>query len=332
MSRAAKTLFVALLISLLVHLLLLATFPEFKWPDFGKHTFSIEAEIVTPKKPVKFKPLAPPKPRKAKPAPKPLPGSTVQMPKPISAPKPASAPMPASEPEPVLAKSEPVPAVKPAENKESEVPAHAILTFRIFRGDANVGMAVQTWNIMDNGRYVITNKVGAIGIFALFVKGSMTQVSEGHVTEEGLRPDLYTITRGSMANQQAAHFDWKSMKLDLVSNGVTKEVKLYPMTQDQLSFLYQFAYTPPRSGIFSFHATDGRKLDIYDYQILGEETLLSGTRRFRTLHLKKLHQPGVEGTEIWLDEDHYYWPVQVVMTDKNGDVMKQLISKIEEGK
>ena len=324
MSRTAKTLLLSLSISILIHFLLFGAFPEMKWPDSGKKTVSLEAEIVTPKKPVQFKPLAPPKPKAklipSKPV-EPLPGS-ISSPRPESAPLPESAPEPASTP---VAESAP-----PATKKGTEVPDHARLTFRIFRGDANVGMAVQTWDIMDDGRYVITNKVEAIGIFALFVKGAMTQVSEGHVTEEGLRPDLYTITRGSMQNQQAAHFDWKAMRLLLVSNDVTKEEKLYPMTQDQLSFLYQFAYTPPQSGIFSFHATDGRKIDIYDYEILGEETLLTGTKKIRTLHLRKLHETGVEGTEIWLDMDHDYWPVQVVMTDRNGDVMKQLISDIEE--
>lgn len=331
MSRTAKTLAVALAISILIHLLLLGAFPEFKWPDFEHETGSIHAEIVTPKKPVEFKPLSPPRPKAKKPVSK-LARLPVKTPEPAaSAPVPESAPEPASEavstPAPV---SKPEPSAKPPEKKGIDVPAHARLTFRVFKGGANVGMAVHTWDIMDDGRYVITNKVEAIGIFALFVKGSMTQVSEGHVTGDGLRPDLYTIIRGSEENRQSAHFDWKSMKLELVSNGASKEVKLDPMTQDQLSFLYQFAYTPPKSGIFSFHATDGRKIDIYDYQILGEETLLSGTMKIRTLHLKKLHDPGVEGTEIWLDEDHYYWPVQVVMTDKNGDTMKQLISEIEE--
>ena len=313
MSRAAKILLASLAISILIHLLLLGAFPELKWPDFEKGP--IEVEIVQPKKPVEFKPLAPPKPRRHR--------------KPAPSPSPAPEGTPVSAPAPVEA-SAPVSTTPPAPSeKKSVVPEHAKLTFRVFRENANVGMAVQTWDI-DDGRYVITNKVEAIGIFALFVKGDITQSSEGHVTEEGLRPDLYTITRGSMENQQSAHFDWKAMTLELDSNGVSREEKLFPMTQDQLSFLYQFAYTPPESGIFSFHATDGRKIDIYDYEIMGEETLLIGSKKIRTIHLKKLHEPGIEGTEIWLDIDHYYWPVQVVMTDKNGNAMKQLISDIEE--
>ena len=330
MSRIWKTLLVSLLVSLLIHLLLLGFFPKITWPDFGKKPIVLETRIVSPKKPVHFKPIAPPKPKatrhkvsEAGALPSVARTESANSPQPGSAPTPASMPMPAGTPR---AASAP----QPEQEKATGVPSHAVLTFNVFRGNVNVGIAVHTWDITDDGRYAITNRVEATGIFALFVKGAMTQTSEGRVTEKGLQPELYTITRGGGQNRQEAHFDWKTMKLELVSNGVRQEVKLEPMTQDQLSFLYQFAYTPPKEGIFSFHSTDGRKIDVYDYQILGEETVLSGTKKIRTLHLKKLHDAGVEGTEIWLDEDHYYWPVEVLMTDKNGGTMRQLISKIEE--
>ncbi len=330
MNRIWKTLLVSLLASLLIHFLLLGFFPKITRPDFGKKPVVLETRIVSPKKPIRFKPLAPPRPKTAKPkasetgAPPSIARTeSASPPQLTSAPTPASMPMPASTPQ---AASAPL----PEQEKEVGVPSHAVLTFNVFRGNVNVGIAVHTWDITDDGRYAITNRVSATGIFALFVKGAMTQTSEGRVTEKGLQPELYTITRGGEQNRQEAHFDWKTMKLELVSNGVSQEVELEPMTQDQLSFLYQFAYTPPKEGIFSFHSTDGRKIDIYDYQILGEETVLSGAKKIRTLHLKKLHDAGVEGTEIWLDEDHYYWPVAVLMTDKNGDTMRQLISQIEE--
>ena len=318
MSRIWKT----LLVSLLIHLLLLGFFPKISWPDFGKQPLVLETRIVSPKKPIHFKPLAPPGSKARKSATSASGSESANAPPPGSAPMPESMPVPESAPR---AASAPQP-----EQEKEAVPSHAVLTFTVFRGNVNVGIAVHTWEIMDDERYAITNRVEATGIFALFVKGAMTQTSEGRVTEKGLQPERYTITRGGEQNRQEAHFDWKTMELELVSNGTSREAKLEPMTQDQLSFLYQFAYTPPKEGIFRFHSTDGRKIDVYDYQILGEETVLTGTKKIRTLHLKKLHDAGVEGTEIWLDEDHYYWPVEVLMTDKNGDTMRQMISKIEE--
>lgn len=310
MSRIARILILALLISLLIHLFLLGLVPKLSRPDFGKKSVILEARIVPPEKPVQFKPLVPPRPEaKRKPSPESSAGES----------KASSAP---------VAQSAPAPREKPGAGKP-EVPRHAKLVFDVIRDNAIVGRAVHTWDISGDGRYTITNKVGAVGIFSLFVKGEMTQTSDGKVTDQGLRPDRYTITRGSDANRQEADFDWNDMKLALISNGAKKEIELLPMSQDQLSFLYQFAYTPPKEGVFSFHATDGRKLDVYDYQIVGEDTLLSGTLKIRAIHLKKLHQPGVEGTEIWLDEDHYYWPVQILMTDKHGDAMRQLITTIE---
>ncbi len=327
MSRIWKTLLVSLLVSLLIHLLLLGLLPRITWPDFGKSSIALETRLVSPKKPIRFKPITPPRPKIRKSASSAAKSASASSLQPGSPPTPGSAPQPASMPMP---ESTPQAASAPQPEQEAGVPNHAVLTFNVFRGNVPVGVAVHTWDIMGDGRYAITNRVEATGIFALFVKGAMTQTSEGQVTEKGLQPERYTITRGGAQNRQEAHFDWKAMKLELVADGASREAKLEPMTQDQLSFLYQFAYTPPKGGIFSFHSTDGRKIDVYDYQIIGEETVLAGTKEIRTLHLKKLHDTGVEGTEIWLDEDHYYWPVEVLMTDRHGDTMRQLISKIEE--
>ncbi len=329
MNRIWKTLLVSLLVSLLIHLLLLGLFPRTTWPDFGKPSIVLDTRLVPPKKPIHFKPIVPPRPKARKSATAAANSASAGSPQPVSLPRPESAPLPASMPVP---ESAPQAASAPQPEQEAGVPNHAVLTFNVFRGTVPVGVATHTWDIMGDGRYAITNRVEAAGIFALFVKGAMIQTSEGRVTENGLQPEHYTITRGGAQNRQEAHFDWKAMKLELVANGTSREAKLEPLTQDQLSFLYQFAYTPPKAGIFSFHSTDGRKIDVYDYQIIGEETVLAGTKKIRTLHLKKLHDAGVEGTEIWLDEDHYYWPVEVLMTDRNGDTMRQMISKIEENR
>ncbi|NNM82481.1 MAG: DUF3108 domain-containing protein [Burkholderiales bacterium] len=315
MNRLAKTLLFALAISLLVHLLLFF-FPDVP-SEFTLKEEPLRMELVPPPKPVKFKPIAPPGPKRA-----PAPSRTEKTASPLAASEPAPEPMSRSSPAPVAA-SEPQAA-------PSRVPLHAKLTFRVFRGqDIMVGTAVHTWDIQDDGHYEITNQVEATGIFSLFVKGAIEQVSEGQVTGEGLRPDRYTVTRGGPENRQTARFDWKEGKLTLDSGSSEKTVALEPGTQDQLSFLYQFAYTPPKEGVFTFIATDARKIDTYEYRILGEETLRTGTQKYRTLHLAKLHDTGVEGTEIWLDMDHYYWPVQVMMSDSKGNVLRQMIDKIE---
>ncbi len=317
MNRLAKTLLFALAISLLVHLLLFLFLEAPEFPEFHLREKSLKMELVKPPEPVKFKPIAPPRPKTAS--------------KPVSrmAAKPvAIAPVPGSSaPVPT---SVPVAASRPEAAESSKVPLHAKLTFRVFRGrDIMVGIAVHTWDILEDGHYEITNRVQATGIFSLFVKKSIEQVSEGLVTGEGLRPDRYTVTRGGPENRQSARFDWKDGNLILESGASQKVVKLEPGTQDQLSFLYQFAYTPPKEGVFTFIATDGRKIDTYEYRILGEETLRTSTKKYRTLHLAKLHDAGVEGTEIWLDMDHYYWPVQVMMSDSKGDVLRQMLQEIE---
>jgi len=123
------------------------------------------------------------------------------------------------------------------------------------------------------------------------------------------------------------------MSLTLGTGMKKRSVALPEGTQDLLSALYQFAFTlagsgPPPDGVFRLPITNGRKLDSYGYGVVGEEGLETPLGKLKTLHLSKLHNPGEEGTEIWLAADYHYLPVRIRVTDKQGDSAEQLIDEI----
>lgn len=329
MSRTAKFLLYALLASVLVHFLLLYLLPKFDWPDFAGG--EITAEIVPIKSTASnFKPIAPPKPKAQ--AEKPAEKAGAAPVKKAESALPASSAAAAQVSAPVALAASEVVAEKPKVEKKAkaagdEVPKRATLVFDVYKGTLRVGRALQEWEIRDDGHYSISNSIEATGLFSLFYSKKMLQSSVGTITENGLRPDLYTIVRGDEKNRQSSRFDWEKMTVSLESDSGKREVKLDPSTQDQLSFIYQFAYSKPVSGVFHFMGTDGRKVDSYDYAILGEEELDIDGKKTRTLHLKKLHSS--EGTDLWLAIDHYYWPAKIRMTDKNGDSLEQVIREIK---
>ncbi|TSA40542.1 MAG: DUF3108 domain-containing protein, partial [Betaproteobacteria bacterium] len=63
-------------------------------------------------------------------------------------------------------------------------------------------------------------------------------------------------------------------------------------------------------------------------RIVAEENLETPLGSLKTVHLSKLHDPGEEGTEIWLGMDYHYLPVKIRQIDKHGDSAEQLISEI----
>jgi len=100
-------------------------------------------------------------------------------------------------------------------------------------------------------------------------------------------------------------------------------------SQDLLSFIYQIATAPPQSGNFQLFITNGRKLDSYEYQVLGEEMLDLPMGQVRSLHLSRVHAPNEDGTDFWLGLDLHNLPVKIRFTDRDGGVAEQIASDIQ---
>jgi hypothetical protein len=153
------------------------------------------------------------------------------------------------------------------------------------------------------------------------------QKSEGTVTDEGLRPDFYSYQYGTSAKKsQTANFDWEKRLLTMRNAKGESSVKLADGTQDFLSFMYQFMFTPPLENL-QITMTNGKKLRTYNYTFEGEETIISKFGELKTIHLLKSSDDD-EKTEIWLATEYQYLPVKIRKTEKDGTVIEQLISKL----
>ncbi len=263
-------------------------------------------------------------------------------------PKPRPHPMPPSEAKPPAreAESPSLPAVPPQANNDeapaaiqpeppapvpapTTLPARAELRYTLFKGDngLNVGKVVQSWTRVGDD-YALTSTAEATGLFSLFYSGRHVQVSQGKIIASGLQPESYSMQRGSAEKRDAARFDWGGQVLHLNSEGRESTARLAPGVLDLLSFMYQFAFSLPEAGDIRIDLTNGRKLDSYRYRIVAEENLETPLGSLKTVHLTKLHNPGEEGTEIWLGMDYHYLPVKIRQIDKQGDSAEQVISEI----
>lgn len=329
MSFPDKKLLAALAVSLALHLGLLSA-PPLAMPEAPAPRV-VEARLLRSETP----PLPPPaKPqRKARPRAVPPPAMPVAPERsPAVAPPPPAA-MPEAIPPPPLV--EPVAATPPSSPSPppppaaSTLPAHAWLRFDVIKGELGlvVGRATHVWQ-RDGERYSLTSLAEATGPFSWFISGQHKQESHGRIDAAGLRPDSYSAQRGKAEKTDAARFDWESMTLQLASEGKESYAKLVPGVRDMLSFVYQFAFSLPERGDIPVDLTNGRKLDSYRYRIVAEEDLETPLGVVKALHLMKLHDPGEEGTEIWLGMDYHYFPVKIRQTDKQGDRFEQVIAEI----
>ncbi len=334
MPRRGKPFFYALLASFLLHLIIL----------FGPH-ITLPEPAPEPPLTVKIQTLPPlaavkPQPPKhaAKPKAKPLRPAPI-IPNPAPLPEPAPTPPPqaiAQAPAPSV--PAPAPASPPASpsmplpDPRPDFPARIQIVYSVYRGTQGLllGKTTHTWHIVDN-QYLLTSTTEATGLFSLFYSGRYIMTSRGELTPAGLKPISFWIQRGqSSEHTEYADFDWAAKTLQYGKPDDIHNASLADGTQDQLSALYQLAFTAPHSGRVTVPVTTGRKLNQYTYQVVGEETLQTPLGALRTEHLVSVQSTPEAGNtgDIWLAIDQHYLPVRFKLTTPDGEVLDQVISSL----
>ncbi len=343
-SRMRRIFLLALAISVLAHLLLLAT-PGFHLPADDSHETLIQARLEPlplPKPILKPKPVvkAAPKPRpKPRPRVKPAPPEHA-IPEPIAAPAPATeAAAPAAPLEtPPVAPQEPS-ADAPASAPETPpapplnvMPGKAEIQYTVFMGvnGFKVGRAAYIWQVRGD-HYVLTSITEGTGLIALIQPGKLVQISQGHITPLGLAPDDFWIQRGKPTPDKtaAAHFDYRqhTVTVGKMSNATT--VPLLPGAQDILSVTFQLAMLAPFQGEQLLHVTTGKGLKPYTAHVVGDELLDTPLGQLRTLHLARNAEAGEDAIDVWLAQDYNYLPVKIRVDHSRFGIVEQVISGIK---
>lgn len=276
-------------------------------------------------------------PKKLKPAPKPR---AAPKPAPAAEPEPASAEQPALETAPpVLAGDAPptpsdvapdVAAPTPAPDVEkapaSSLPDAVEIRYKLLYGESNleVGKARARWR-RSADRYELRYHAEAVGIYRMIKSANFRQTSEGVITENGLQPTHFSMVRGDRAPDDV-YFDWEGKQLKLGRDEGAKTIALKEGTQDLLSVQYQFAMQPPSGDALHLALTDGRKVDDYDFDVVGHETLDTPMGAVPTLHLHRGRADG-DQLDLWLAADYYWLPARVRKKDKNGQVFEQIVTE-----
>lgn len=340
-----RKLLLAVLPSLLIHLIAVMVF-SFDLPETDSETQIIEARLVnveapklTPQAPATLKTPSPQKPAQQRRDPQPdKPPAAEPQPQPsasndlgtLSSATLNMAPLGnagENRPETQNSTAQDSPyQFEPDPEKIVYTQVEAELEVKRGSDSSSAGTTKITFSIDKNKRYSIYSQTEAKGLVSLFFS-NLVQKSEGTVTDEGLRPDFYSYQYGTSAKKsQTASFDWEKRLLTMRNAKGESSVKLADGTQDFLSFMYQFMFTPPLDNL-QITMTNGKKLRTYNYTFEGEETISSKFGELKTIHLLKSSDDD-EKTEIWLATEYQYLPVKIRKTEKDGTVIEQLISKL----
>lgn len=227
-----------------------------------------------------------------------------------------------------------------AEQMRLPLPAQGRVRFDLTRGDGRfvAAQAVHEWQ-HDGKRYELQSVTETVGLVALLRSARVVLRSRGNMTAQGLQPlDFQAEKRGKPDG--GARFDWTRMRLSL-DGGPQRELNLLPQSQDLLSMFYQLSmqlpelqrwagkdYRPDAAREFVMPVTNGRKLERYRFELLGEAPLnLSRLGRRQTLHLRT--HAGDQLIDIWLDLHAHGLPVKIRYTEAKGDAYDQTAVQVD---
>lgn len=208
-----------------------------------------------------------------------------------------------------------------------DLPRAVRIRYAVTMGDNGfvLGQTLQEFR-QDGKRYSTRSTATTTGLANLFKPARVTNVSEGEIVQGRLRPREYHAERGK-GKSESARFNWEESRVALAEG---REFELPSATQDMLSVFFQLALmVPTDQAVLSLPVVTGRKLERYDFEVVGEETIDTHVGRRRTLHLRARPPEGRDSTEVWLSLDAPRLPVRIRHVDRKGDVFEQVADRID---
>ncbi len=175
------------------------------------------------------------------------------------------------------------------------------------------GVAEYQWT-REGNRFEIDSTMQATGFMVGNFVGVLHQVSQGVVTELGLKPGSFRIRRGD-GNPDSAEFLHATNELRLTRAGEVRLLPLPPLIQDMQSFLFQLSFDAPKlrsiEDRLEVLVTNARKIYRHRFVQVGIETVQVRSGAVEALHLRSDAVQPEDSYEVWLAPGKHYLPVKI---------------------
>jgi hypothetical protein len=212
------------------------------------------------------------------------------------------------------------------------LPRRGRISYTLYYGDDRmpVGTVVQLWEA-GTDTYLLASEAESTGIVELLWPQRLRYVSRGKITARGMRPESFLASRTRRGRNEVAEarFDWSAGSLDYGHAGSKKSAPLPAGAQDLISAVFQYVLTPPAPGRYRMPITTGSRFDVYDIEVLVEESIETPLGVLRTLPVRLASRPREGSLEVWLAPDYRNLPVRIRHYDRKGAFSgEQLVNEI----
>lgn len=190
--------------------------------------------------------------------------------------------------------------------------------------------AIRETYTRNNDSYHIESITQAVGLAAMLKPETILGISDGKITQHGLRPLKLSQQRSKESERNtSAVFDWSARQLSLSDRYGTRPVTLPDDTQDRFSAMYQFMFLELHGKTaLDFHMTNGSKVDIYNYLLTPDQHIEMPYGQFKALYIATPTQPNGAKTEIWLATEFSQIPVKIIIREGDGNRYTQTLTRL----
>ena len=180
----------------------------------------------------------------------------------------------------------------------------------------------------DGKKYSVVSETKTVGVAALFYKLNVRRESSGLLTAGGLRPLRFEEVNNRKP-KRSVDFDWSAGQVKLTDGDKTATEALSANTFDPASLPYAFAFAQSNQESMKVFVADGKRVNDYEYRIIGKEMLKTPLGDMETLHFQKVREADDKrGLEFWLSVGRHFLPVKIRYVEKNGTVVDSTVTGI----
>lgn len=216
----------------------------------------------------------------------------------------------------------------PAEPARLRVPLE--LTYTLHYGGLSVGRVVKTLKRAADGSYEHRSHSRPLGAAKMFTSVQWFEEGRFDISQGRVRPLSFAEYRvgADKPHRHEARFDWKAQKITYLRGS---SVALPPDTQDQGTLLYAFMLHPPTAGgEQALHVSTGKKLRLYRYVQVGNETIKTALGSLKTNVIEsRSTDPDNEGMRVWLATERGNLPVRITTRKRSEETTLELESVTE---
>jgi hypothetical protein len=210
----------------------------------------------------------------------------------------------------------------------ANAPERVEITYNVSIGPMRVGEGRDVFE-HDGKKYKVVSTSRTAGVAGVLYPLDIVRQSSGRVTHQGLRPEAFEETRNGKPKRRV-RFHWNRKQALLFNGKSERTVPLPDNTWDETSFGYNFAFVAAGGpAAQQVHLTDGRRIKLYTYTIVGTERLRTALGPLDAVHVRKVNQPGDKSAfDTWIAPAYFNLPVKTRIKERGGTVFDWEIADI----